>query len=253
MLNEYPSTGGIKIEVSFSPKLYPVYENKNAIVVVVDVLRATSAICTAFEHGARQVIPVETVEEAQEYKKKGYLVGAERDGMIVDGFDFGNSPYSYMGEKIKEQVVVLTTTNGTKAIKMAENAYKVVIGSFVNITALCEWLAFQKRDILFLCSGWKDRYNLEDALFAGAAIDKLSQEYEGFSDLADSALASKYLYQAAAEDPYKFLRNSSHRKRLAKLNLKQDIKYCLTPDQSKEIPILENGVIVKLSSVLTNA
>ena len=249
MLQEAPKTRGIKLEVSFSPMLYNIYENPNAIVVVIDVLRATSAICTAFEHGAKELIPVATVEEAEEYKKKGYLVGAERNGEIVEGFDFGNSPYSYMGEKIKNNTIVLTTTNGTKAIKMAENAYQVVVGSFINISALSAWLAKQGRDVLFLCSGWKDRYNLEDSLFAGALVDKLSTEFEIETTLADSALSAKYLYQVAKNDPYKFLRNSSHRKRLAKLNLKEDIKYCLTPDQSSVIPVLKNGTLVKLVEI----
>lgn len=237
---------GCSVEVCVSPALYPIYENKEAIVVVTDVFRATSAICAAFEYGVSGLIPVKTIEEAIEYQQKGYLVGAERNGEVVEGFDFGNSPYSYMDEKLKGKTVVLTTTNGTKAVQIAKDAHALVIGSFINITALANWLKVQGKDVLILCSGWKDRYNMEDTLFAGALVDQLSEKPQ-FSLLGDGALSAKYLYQTAKEDPFKFLHNSSHRRRLAKLNLKEDIRYCLTPDQSSKIPVLKDGKLVELS------
>src|ERR1051326_257733 len=130
------ATGNQKVEVCFTPGSYPIYENPGAIVVIIDILRATSAICAAFEYGAEKMIPVATVEEAKEYKKKGFLVGAERNGVHLDGFDFGNSPLSYMNEKIKGQTIVLHPTNGTQAIEVSKKAHKVVIGSFLNMSAL---------------------------------------------------------------------------------------------------------------------
>jgi 2-phosphosulfolactate phosphatase len=233
------------IDVCFSPDLYHLSKNDEAIVVVIDVLRATSAICTAFETGVDRIIPVATLKDAENFKLQGYIVGAERDGAPVDGFDFGNSPYSYKQEVIINKTIVITTTNGTQAIQAAKDAHKLVIGAFVNISALCNWLAAQERDIVLLCSGWKGKYNLEDSLFAGAVVDRLTKS-TFFSEMTDSALSSKYLFQTAANDPYLFLRNSSHRRRLAKLNLKQDIKYCLTPDQTTVIPVYENGYLVRL-------
>ena len=244
---------GCTLEVSFSPKLYSSYASDDAIVVVIDILRASSAICTAFQHGAKSLIPVSSIEEAREYQEKGYLVGAERGGEVVEGFDFGNSPYSYMGDEIKGNTIVLTTTNGTKAINIARNAHCVAVGAFTNITALCDWLKEEKRDVLLLCAGWRDRYNLEDALFAGAVVNELARDHEWFPELGDSALASKYLYLNAKDDPYKFLRNSSHRSRLALLNLKEDIKYCLTLDQTTCVPILQGDRLVELSSTLVSA
>src|SRR5665213_1714030 len=160
-MSEIPS---LKIDACFSPMLYPVYKDEESIVVIIDILRATSAICTAFEHGAEKVIPVATVEEARVYKEKGFLVGAERDAVQVEGFDFGNSPFSYMGDNVKGKTIVITTTNGTQAIHAARDAYKVVIGSFLNIDSLCKWLTDEKRSVLLLCSGWKNKFNLEDAL-----------------------------------------------------------------------------------------
>ena len=211
----------LSIDACFSPHLYPVYETADSIVVIIDIFRATSAICTAFE------------------------VGAERDGIMVEGFDFGNSPYSYMGEEVRGKTIVITTTNGTQAIEAAKNAHKVVVGSFLNINALCEWLISEKKNILLLCSGWKNKFNLEDALFAGAATELLTQLSDEFK-LGDACLALKFLYQQAEQDPIKFLAHASHKERLARLNLKKDIKYCLTPNQTNVIPILHEGALVRL-------
>ncbi|HVA98380.1 MAG TPA: 2-phosphosulfolactate phosphatase [Bacteroidia bacterium] len=232
-----------KVEVCFSPNLYPVYKRTDNIVVIIDVLRATSAICTAFYYGAEKIIPVATVEEALKYKQQGFLVGAERDAIKVDGFDFGNSPFDYMTDKIKGKSIVLTTTNGTQAIEAAKNAHKVVIGAFLNFTVLCDWLKKENKSVLLLCSGWKNRFNLEDTLFAGAVAEELSK-HVNFPFLDDAALAAKFMYQTAKTNPHKYLRNSSHRKRLAALNLKKDIKYCLAFDKTNLLPILEKDCLV---------
>ena len=155
-----------KIEVCFSPYLFPLFKDEFDIIVVIDVLRATSAICAAFDNGVTGLIPVSTIEEAREYQAKGYLVGAERQGQIVEGFDFGNSPFSYMLPELKGQTVVLSTTNGTKSINIAKESGQVVIGSFLNLDVLCEWLEKQDKHILCLCSGWQNKFNLEDTICA---------------------------------------------------------------------------------------
>jgi 2-phosphosulfolactate phosphatase len=232
------------IDVCFSPYLYPVYEKSNQIVVVIDILRATSAICTAFQYGVEKMIPVAGIDEAKSYKDQGFLVGAERNGIAIEGFDFGNSPYGYMTDKIKNQTVVITTTNGTQAIEVSKNADLVVIGSFLNISFLCDWLLTQNKNILLLCSGWKNKFNLEDTLFAGAVAEKLSTN-DSFK-IGDGALATKYLYQNAAQNPYKFLNYSSHKERLAALGLKDDVKYCLSLDLIKIIPMLKGQYLVKM-------
>ena len=234
-----------QIDVCFSPFLYPVYEKEGQIVVVIDVLRATSAICTAFKYGVEKMIPVATIEEALAYKQQGYLVGAERNAIAIEGFDFGNSPYSYMTDKIKGQTVVITTTNGTQAIEAAKNAYAVVIGSFLNMTALCDWLVQENKSILLLCSGWKNKFNLEDTLFAGAVVDRLTSDSNNTYN-CDSAIGSKHLYNLAKDDLFSFLSTSSHRNRLAKLDLERDIKYCLTLNQCAVIPYMEGKYLVKM-------
>lgn len=226
------------LEVCFTPEAYPLFHHDNAIVVVIDIFRATSAICTAFHYGAKGIIPVATVEEALEYKKQGYLAAAERNAMIVEGFDFGNSPFSYMNEGIKGETIVITTTNGTQAINAARHASEVVIGSFLNYSLLCEWLEEQGTDVVLLCSGWKNKFNLEDSLFAGAVARNLIETLK-FETTCDSTLSATILYEKAEKDIYGFLSNSSHRKRLEKLDLEKDIRYCLEIDKAPVLPVLE--------------
>jgi 2-phosphosulfolactate phosphatase len=233
------------VEVCFSPISYPLFRNDDAIVVIIDIFRATSAICTAINHGVNSIIPVSTVEEAIEYQSKGYLAAAERHGEVVDGFEFGNSPFSYMVESVKGKTIVLTTTNGTVAVEAAKDAHKVVIGSFLNLSVLTNWLISQNRDVVLLCAGWKNKFNLEDTLFAGAVISRLTETGK-FENTCDTAQAASHLFNSAKADLYGFLENSSHRKRLEKLNLDKDIRYCLELDLAPVIPILEGLSIVKM-------
>jgi 2-phosphosulfolactate phosphatase len=234
-----------RIEVCFTPGEYTYYKDEFEIVVVIDVLRATSAICAAFDNGIQSIIPVPTVEEAWEYKQRGFLAGAERKGQIVEGFDFGNSPFSYMNEEFRGKDVVLTTTNGTKSLDVAKDAEVVVVGSFLNLTALSKWLFEQDKNVLCLCSGWQDKFNLEDTICAGAISDYLiSTGY--YTAIEDSSIAAKYLFLSAKDNYFGYLKSSSHRRRLKNLKLNEDIKYCLTPDQTDVIPILKDGKLVKL-------
>ncbi len=233
------------IEVCYTPGEYEYFKGNYEIVVVIDVLRATSAICAAFDNGIASIIPVPTVEEAWEYKKKGFLAGAERKGQIVEGFDFGNSPFSYMNPEFNGKDVVLTTTNGTKSLDVAKDADIVVVGSFLNLDFLSKWLEKQDKNILCLCSGWQDKFNLEDTICAGAIADYLIST-GNFTSVEDSSIAAKYLYQSAKDNYFGFLKSSSHRRRLKNLNLNEDIKYCLTPNQTNVIPILKNGKLVNL-------
>jgi 2-phosphosulfolactate phosphatase len=234
----------LTVDVCVSPYLYPVHHRDDSIVVVIDILRATTAMCTAFHYGVEKMIPVATVEEAEEYKKKGFMVGAERNGIALEGFDFGNSPFSYMTDKIKGETIVISTTNGTQAIEAAKDAYQVVIGAFTNITALCDYLVSQNRSVLLLCSGWKNRFNWEDSMFAGAVTNRLLAS--GLHKTGDASMAMAFLYDQSQKNIVKFLRNSSHAERLAAMGLKKDIKYCFQLDQTTIIPVLEGKYLVKL-------
>lgn len=234
-----------RVEVCFSPEEFDLYKQEYTAVVAIDVLRATTAICTAFQYGAEKMIPVSTVEEAKALKDQGFLAGAERNGRIVDGFDFGNSPYSYMGENIKGQTLVLTTTNGTKAINRAAKTHNVYVGALVNLDAVIKLLKDQPTDVLLLASGWQGKFNLEDSICAGAITEALLESGLYKSD-EDSTIAAMFLFKKAKDNYFGFLKASSHRRRLKNLNLNEDIKYCLTPNQTDVIPVYRDGALVKL-------
>lgn len=234
-----------KIEVCHTPSLYNQYKKENQIVVIIDVLRATSAMCAAFDNGVKKIIPVATLEEAKGYKEEGYIVAAERQGKIVEGFDLGNSPYGFMTDKYKDKTIVITTTNGTRAFHTARDADQVVIGALLNLDVLSEWLIKQGKDVLCLASGWKDKFCLEDTICAGAFVNKLINSGK-FTTEEDSSIAAKYLYLSARENYMAFLKASSHRRRLKALNLNEDMKYCLTPNQTNVIPIRKANYLVLL-------
>ena len=233
------------IEVCFSPLLFPLYDHSNSIVVVVDILRATSSIITAFHHGVKRLIPVRTLEEAKSYKDKGYLIAAERDGRVLDFADFGNSPDNFMSEDIRDATIVYSTTNGTQAIQMAGRAHQVLVGGFLNISALADYLTAQQQDVLILCAAWKNKFSLEDSVFAGALTDKLL-ESGLFHTICDSAHAARDLWLLAESDLVSYIDKAANRTRLKKLGLDQAIAYCHTQDITDVIPVLKEGVLERL-------
>ena len=223
---------------------YPLSEN--TIVVVVDLLRATTVISTAFNFGVKEIIPVPSLEIAKTFlNRKDFIVAAERNAMPIKGFDYGNSPFQYMNNDILDKTLVLTTTNGTKAINIA-SSYEVITSCFINIDAVEEFLLNSNKDVLILCSGWKGVFNLEDTIFSGCLANKLISSKK-FNVNCDSTLASLNLYEQAKHDYFYFLANSAHRKRLKFLNIEKDTEFCLNPDfKSKIIPTLKNGKLVAL-------
>jgi len=236
------------LQVCMTPALFDLYADKKSIVVVVDVLRATSSMCIAFEQGVEKMIPVSTVEEALEYRNNGldYILAAERNGAPVKSFDFGNSPQVYIDMDVRGRTVVMTTTNGTKSISIAKKDHDVAIGSLLNLDAIAKWLILQNRDVIIFCAGWKDKFNLEDTLFAGALAQQLVESglYDGS---CDAVQASQVLWEQAKDDVYGFLENSSHRKRLAKLDIDSDVHFCLKVNQTTKIPVLKDGVLVAVN------
>jgi len=235
-----------KIEVCLTPALIDLYDIEESIVVVIDILRATSSITYGIDNGAEAIIPVANVEDCLTYADKGYLLAAERNGEVVTGYDFGNSPFSYTTEKVSGKTIVLTTTNGTKALYLAsKRAYQVVIGSFLNLDSLCDYLSVQNKNVLLLCAGWKDQFNLEDTLFAGAVVKKLRKNFEHFDD---SSVAAEDLYSLAKDDLRKYLYKSSHSHRLAQLNIEEDVVFCLQLNICSAIPVLQGEKLVVLNS-----
>ena len=233
------------VEVCFSPALYPSFHKAEAIVLVTDILRASSAICTAFMNGVEKIIPVETLEEAREYKSKGYLVAAERDGFVMDFADFGNSPFNFSAETVRNKTIVYSTTNGTQAIHLATGTQRVIIGSFLNLTASCNWLKSQNKNVIILCAGWKSKFNLEDSLHAGAIVEQMIQDSR-FNTICDSANASRDLWNLAKTDLLHYIEKTAQRNRLRKNKLDDVIEYCLTSDITDIIPVLQNNYLTYL-------
>jgi 2-phosphosulfolactate phosphatase len=227
---------GPALEVCFSPALLPtVGANHNRNVVVVDILRATTAMCTAFGHGVASLIPVSNVEEAYEKKKQGWLVAGEEDGIKLPFADFGNSPLEFRDRSISGKEIVFCTTNGTQAIHLGKEYGDVLIASFVNLDAICGWLKRDQKEVMILCSGWKNSFSLEDAIFAGAMTDLLVNAY-GFLPVSDSTLASMALWNQSARRMIKTVSRSDHYLRLLGIEGRKGLKYCFYPEKFHVIP-----------------
>ncbi|MFN4994442.1 MAG: 2-phosphosulfolactate phosphatase [Bacteroidota bacterium] len=232
------------IEVVYTPALLPMHEVKGKTVVVIDILRATTSICVAFQTGAAKILPVATPEECRVFKEFDFLCAAERNALKLDGFDLGNSPFEYQNPLIAGRNIALTTTNGTKAIKMAKElqASNILIGSFLNLSALCDKLSTLAESVILLCAGWKDRFNLEDTLFAGALVNELSAIFE--TD-CDAALAARELYLSMQDNLEHWVRQSSHAKRFQLLHLQtDDVAFCLQRNSVNLVPMLQGEYII---------
>lgn len=235
-----------RVEVCFTPGQFDLYKQDMGIVVVIDILRATSAMVTAFDAGVKDIIPVATIEEARQYiGRPGFVAAAERNGEVVEGFPVGNSPLAFKAMDLRGKTIVISTTNGTQAINTGRHVQHLVVGSFLNLTALTDWLLRQDDNILLLCSGWRNKFSLEDSVFAGAVMERLLESGK-FGVEEDSSIASKYLYMAARDNFMSILKAAPRRKRLQQLHLLDDVKYCLTPDQSTVIPVLKDGRLVPI-------
>jgi 2-phosphosulfolactate phosphatase len=241
-MNQRPS-----IHTCLSPALLHLYDVSEAQVVIIDVLRATSTIATAIHHGARAVIPVESVADCIIIgAEKNAITAGERDGKIADGLAYGNSPFEYPESFIKGKELVLTTTNGTKLLHMAlaKGAQNILTGAFANITAVCNFLSEQKKPVLLACAAWKDKVNLEDSLFAGAVISRIKDDF----DIAcDSSRMVQQLYDSAKNDLFEFMKShqASHYQRLMGFGLEKDIRHCLLQDTAPSLVVYKDNELVK--------
>ncbi len=230
----------MKVDICFSPALYQYYADSNdKIVVVVDIFRATTTMCAAFKNGAVAIIPVASIEEAQVYKSEGYLVGAERNVKRCDFADFGNSPFDYTADKVKGREVVFTTTNGTQAIETAADAGILTIGAFSNISALADFCIEKQKDVIILCAGWNNRFNIEDTLFGGALTKRLIER--GYTSASDATLVALSMWDEATPDVLSYIGRAEHVKRLEANNLQDSIEYCLTEDTVHLVPLFSKA------------
>ncbi|MFZ4546197.1 MAG: 2-phosphosulfolactate phosphatase [Bacteroidales bacterium] len=235
------------IEVCLSPALFQ-YKSTSIdyIVVVIDVLRATTAFCAAFDSGVNSIIPVSDLDKLLEYKNKGFITAAERDGKKVDFVDFGNSPSVFLQSQLHGKQLAYSTTNGTQAIELAKDCGKIAIASFSNMKAISEWLIGNDMNALILCSGWKNTFSLEDTLCAGALIELL--EFSGhFLRICDASTAAFSLWQSSKNELMETVQHASHYKRLLELGLQADLEYCFQINTSKAIPIWDGSAFKNVS------
>lgn len=230
-----------------SPALLNLFDVSNSIVVIIDVLRATSTIATALHNGAKAIVPVDSVPECIRIGKQIEAITAgERDGKIAEGLQYGNSPFEYPPHFIKDKTLVLTTTNGTKLLHMAldKGAPEIITGSFPNLGAVCQYLLQQNKNVVLACAAWKDKVNIEDSLFAGAVIQQIKHS---FTIQCDASQIAHTLYQAAQPDLYEFMKqhDASHYHRLANFGLEKDIRYCLTADSAPVLPLYSEGKLMR--------
>lgn len=227
-----------------SPSLLHLYEVKDAIVVVIDVFRATSTIASALYNGAEKIIPVESVKGAIEIGEEiGAITAGERDGKIAEGLQYGNSPLEYPRDFIGGKVLVLTTTNGTRLLHMAlkMGATEVITGAFANLDAVCEHLMAQGKNVILACAAWKDRVNMEDTQFAGAVVARVR---EHFTIHCDASLAAETLYTATRNDAWGFTKKTTHYHRLAAYGLEKDMEWCMTPNLANVLVVYKEGSLV---------
>ena len=232
-----------KIDICLSPSLLPHYQLEGRTAVIVDILRATSCMVAGIANGVRRILPVATIEECRLLGNEGYICAGERNGITVEGFAFGNSPFSYLNPDLNGKQIAMTTTNGTQAILQANRAEQILIGAFLNLSVLAQYLQSQPNSVTVVCAGWKGKFSMEDTLFAGA----LATALPNFEPEDDSVLAATELYTQHKHQLLEFLKHSAHYKRLNHLETADDMPLCLTTDQYPVIPVLAERHISKLS------
>jgi 2-phosphosulfolactate phosphatase len=240
----------MRIDLFFTPLNIEELQLREKNVVVVDVLRACTTIATALANGAREVIPVETVEAAVKISGGLFgdvvLLGGERGGKVIEGFHLGNSPSEYSPKVVGGKSIVFTTTNGTLAISKSRYAKRVIVGAFVNAGEVVRFLKNLDEDILFICAGNQSvpgGFSLEDAVCAGLIMSKLKLGSRNPLELSDSAVGSLTLYQNHSKNLVRMLEDSEAGRTLALIGLKSDLKACATVDAIPVLPILKGNVI----------
>lgn len=220
------------IEVCFSPELIHLHEVSGKLVVVVDIFRATSTMVAALAHGVTEILPFADLESCREMQIQGYLIAAERDGLLAPGFELGNSPVAYTDGTYAGRKLAMTTTNGTLAIHKSKGAAEILIGAFPNLQSTAKYIQSRNLDVFIHCAGWKGRFNLEDSLYAGALVHALRESHP---IQEDGALAMNSLFAQEGERLAGYLAQASHAKRLQNHGIEADIDFCLTLNRYNQV------------------
>lgn len=241
------SEPGKTLDVALLPTIANLQLVTGSVAIIVDVLRASSTMVTALSHSAKQVIPVIEPEEAKEMAKRfpigEVLLCGERGGEKIPGFDLGNSPYEFTEPVISRKTLIMSTTNGTKACHSPQNAGSVLIGCFLNLSAVCAAAKAPYENIQIITSGKENRFSLEDMVCAGAIVEKLNEQNN--YQLTDSARVSQMVYIIYRSDLRKMLAASEHGKYLSSLGYTADLEYCAQVDIFPLVPQFTAGIITR--------
>lgn len=237
------------LDVFFSSQSFHEEELRKKVVVVIDVLRASSTIITALMNRAKGIIPVEDMGEAsrisQSVDSDNLLLCGEKDGIKIEGYDLGNSPFEYSSEVVKDKTLIFNTTNGTKAIKKAVGSAELYVGSFLNLSTVVHTLNQEQKDIVLVCAGWRGRMAIEDLLFAGNIIYNIGNgQLPG--DARDGAKVAYGLYDKYRSNISDVIHSSNHAVRLKEISDDKDIDYCSQTDICDILPVLNDGIITNL-------
>jgi 2-phosphosulfolactate phosphatase len=243
----------MKIDLSFSAGQFDDLQLRDKNVVVLDVLRASSTITVALNNGAREVIPVASIESAVKISGSLFgevtLRGGERNGKTIEGFNLGNSPLEYSEAAVKGKSIIYCTTNGSVAMAKSRYARALIIGSFLNLTTIVDFIREEKKDFLFICAGRINTigyFSLEDAVCAGMMIQKLMKDESLELNLSDSAKAAHALYKSFGRSILKMLKTSEHGKFLIEIGFADDLKICAAVDSVPVLPVqIENKIKLK--------
>jgi 2-phosphosulfolactate phosphatase len=240
----------MKIDVSFSPATVDELQMRGKNVVIVDVLRASTTIAMALQNGAREIIPVHSIENAVKISGSLFgdvtLRGGERFGKIIEGFNLGNSPMEYTESAVKGKSIIFSTTNGTAAITKCKYARNLVIGSFVNLTDVVEFVKETSSDFHICCAGRDSAgfsdFSLEDSVCAGIIINRLLKENPSI-ELTDSSSAAVTLFKSYGKSITKMLRNCDHGRYLIEIGFERDLEICGDTDSIPILPIFSGNAI----------
>jgi 2-phosphosulfolactate phosphatase len=217
------------------------------IVVVVDILRASSTICAALAAKAEKIYPVVSEEQAKQLKREGWLVAGERGGKKLEFADYGNSPVEMLHAELDGKSLVLTTSNGTKAIEKAENLGEVIIGGFTNLRLVSDYILERKKPVYIICSGWMGNFSYEDALFAGALAESVSLS-KLFSSASDETLSAIELWRNAKNNLFDNVMLATHAQRLMNMGAEKDIRFALELNSAPVLPGLREKYLFNLLS-----
>jgi 2-phosphosulfolactate phosphatase len=246
-LGEFMPNQRNNLEVVFTPEEIKNRRLSDKLIVVIDVLRASSTIVTALACGCLGLVPIlspeQAKEKAQQFKKEEVLLGGEREGRKIKGFDLGNSPREYQKEIVEDRIIIFSTTNGVKTLERVRGAFRIIIASFLNLQATFNYCSKFQGDILLACAGKEGYFSLEDTVCAGMLINSLRDIYSDTCQEVDANLTAQVLYKKFGNNILEMLQKSQHGRYLESIGLRKDLEFCSQLDIFNIVPIFRDGLI----------